>query len=501
MSDLYVDASGALHAEMINDAQSVFNDWLKVSRSGAVPSAVNLYAPVTIGGTATAGLTVTRPALTATLQNVMVLGESTGANPRQATFDMSTGTGRGVLNIEMLQQGIGEGALQLLAYGGGAVSIGAPGATGGDTQTALYGSLAVKTNAAMPTLSSPLNTYALYFCVNDASPLDSYIIGCGDGGSRGRVNISCLGPGGLSLVTAATFSDSQVVIDVPLNAHAINIGGNFITAGQLVGIDNIQVNPATGGYGVYLNWANSGTGVIFGNGAGGNIGSISNTGLLSLGGVTTITANSNLILNPASATNVLLNWTGGGAGVIFGDGAGNNVAQIPTTGVLTCLGLYAGAGGVLTVLNGVVNTWGELTCNAGLNVVGGSKNFRITHPLDPTKHLTHSCLEGPEIAVFYRGEGVTARGACEVVLPDYFEALTRSEGRTVQLTIKVDDDAPKFGGALAAGSVRQGRFKVYSVDFSVAFYWEVKAVRADIDPLAVVTDLSPTVAQYNAKEA
>jgi hypothetical protein len=121
----------------------------------------------------------------------------------------------------------------------------------------------------------------------------------------------------------------------------------------------------------------------------------------------------------------------------------------------------------------------------------GTKAFRIQHPLDESKSLTHACIEGPEVAVYYRGEAETVDGVATVKLPDYFEALTRSKARTVQLTAIVEDDSPVFGGQLAAGRVSGGKFNVYSEDESQRFYWEVKAVRKDVKALEVIGNWEP----------
>jgi hypothetical protein len=64
-----------------------------------------------------------------------------------------------------------------------------------------------------------------------------------------------------------------------------------------------------------------------------------------------------------------------------------------------------------------------------------SKNFQIDHPLAPDKKLlVHSALEGPEVAVYYRGEARLTNGEVVIALPSYFEALTFKEKRTVQIT-------------------------------------------------------------------
>jgi hypothetical protein len=58
----------------------------------------------------------------------------------------------------------------------------------------------------------------------------------------------------------------------------------------------------------------------------------------------------------------------------------------------------------------------------------------------------------------------------------------------VQLTELFEDDAETDMGKLAASRVRDGQFRVRSEYASQKFYWEVKAVRADVDELEVVTE-------------
>src|SRR6266540_4198529 len=117
-------------------------------------------------------------------------------------------------------------------------------------------------------------------------------------------------------------------------------------------------------------------------------------------------------------------------------------------------------------------------------VLGRQKSFLIDHPLDPEhRSLVHACLEGPESAVFYRGRGRLVDGCARVELPRYFEALTRDQGRTVMLTPIVADGARV--APLAASPVENGAFHVVAIDggsrSGQEFYWEVKAVRADVD--------------------
>jgi hypothetical protein len=116
-----------------------------------------------------------------------------------------------------------------------------------------------------------------------------------------------------------------------------------------------------------------------------------------------------------------------------------------------------------------------------------AKQFRVRHPQRRGASLAHACVEGPEAAVYYRGDGQLSGGRAVVPLPSYFEQVARRDGRTVQVT-------PRFCTAdepvstLAASDVAGGAFTVRALDDrnpEQQFYWEVKAVRADVPPLEV----------------
>ncbi|MBI4684594.1 MAG: hypothetical protein HY755_05305 [Nitrospirae bacterium] len=118
-----------------------------------------------------------------------------------------------------------------------------------------------------------------------------------------------------------------------------------------------------------------------------------------------------------------------------------------------------------------------------------SKNFDIQDPRynDPNKRLIHASLEGPEVGVYYRGEARLINGKAVIELPDYFEALTRKEGRTVLLTPKFEKDDELISN-LAASAVISGKFEVRTIDkynLEQKFYWEVKALRSDVELLQV----------------
>jgi hypothetical protein len=117
---------------------------------------------------------------------------------------------------------------------------------------------------------------------------------------------------------------------------------------------------------------------------------------------------------------------------------------------------------------------------------GVHKSFIIDHPLHEHKYLVHATMEGPEGAVYYRGTARLQDGKAEIQLPDYFEALTHREGRTIQLT-NLDGFDQLSVSTLKGVKIKDGRFLVVSADpqSSQEFDWEVKAVRKDIERLEV----------------
>lgn len=109
-----------------------------------------------------------------------------------------------------------------------------------------------------------------------------------------------------------------------------------------------------------------------------------------------------------------------------------------------------------------------------------AKTFVIDHPDQEDRWLVHGCLEGPEAAVYYRGEDQCVEGICIVRLPSYFESATRKAGRTVQLTpIWEYGHLPQ----LYASPIEDGCFVVHSTGASTKFYWRVEAVRSDVEIL------------------
>lgn len=304
-----------------------------------------------------------------------------------------------------------------------------------------------------------------------------------------------------SLTAPLTIETNGWPLSIDGNLYIQSAGSNVVELGQDGGVYANKVKPLPGqgnmildaagpGTSLEINYYDAGDAVRFGNGAGTQVAEIdkfgnflcsgtAQTGPLTVEGPISPTNNvqlaannqvnwpqgqcligvpaAHLIINPGGSTGaILLNWNNG-AGVQFGNGAGAEIASVDPAG-----NLHAN---------------GNLSC-------GGSKPFIVTHPLDPNKKLTHVCIEGPECAVYYRGEGRTKAGTATVTLPAYFEALTRREGRTVQVSAIYDAEQDEFG-LIAASDVANGTFAVLSSREAQRFCWEVKAVRADIPVLEV----------------
>jgi hypothetical protein len=128
----------------------------------------------------------------------------------------------------------------------------------------------------------------------------------------------------------------------------------------------------------------------------------------------------------------------------------------------------------------------EIVASTGTSLPG--KTFVIDHPLDKDKYLVHACLEGPESAVYYRGEGVISEGEneYEVVLPPYTKPFYDF---TVQITAIAEKGQKPVFTPYVPTRVIDSKFTVYGLPGS--FSWHVTGKRADVEvePLKSETTL------------
>jgi hypothetical protein len=78
-----------------------------------------------------------------------------------------------------------------------------------------------------------------------------------------------------------------------------------------------------------------------------------------------------------------------------------------------------------------VNADGEVYSNRGVHRLSAKKNFDIPHPTKSGWRLTHSCVEGPEAAVYVRGKLMNEN---IIKLPEYWENLVDPDTITVSIT-------------------------------------------------------------------
>jgi hypothetical protein len=128
-----------------------------------------------------------------------------------------------------------------------------------------------------------------------------------------------------------------------------------------------------------------------------------------------------------------------------GTGILNWVGSKTLTGVVAETGAEARAGKEAVsaptvdngnkVINGNLIVEGKLICGnvslVGTINVQGWKEFDIPHPTKENHRLSHACIEGPEIGVYYRGKLIDST---TIELPEYWRGLVDPESITVNLT-------------------------------------------------------------------
>ncbi len=78
-----------------------------------------------------------------------------------------------------------------------------------------------------------------------------------------------------------------------------------------------------------------------------------------------------------------------------------------------------------------VKAKGEVYSNNGKHRLSSKKNFDIPHPTKEGWRLTHSCVEGPEAAVYIRGKLINTN---IIKLPEYWEKLVDPNTITISVT-------------------------------------------------------------------
>lgn len=187
-----------------------------------------------------------------------------------------------------------------------------------------------------------------------------------------------------------------------------------------------------------------------------------------------------MTVGPVGSGNAGVSWTSGGqvtagSGGVVMQGAGGT-ARVSASGALASMSVgtkSVSVSGTQTTVNGTLSVIGSFSAD--------SKSFNIPHPTKPGMRLWHGVTESPVHGVEYWGEEtLDESGRSEVTLPDYFEALTREDGRTVFVTGRgfAPDWSDVDGREFTVTGKPHGKFS-----------WLVKAARSDVD--LVVEQLQP----------
>ena len=108
-------------------------------------------------------------------------------------------------------------------------------------------------------------------------------------------------------------------------------------------------------------------------------------------------------------------------------------------------------------------------------IIGATKNFKIDHPLEPTKkYLLHTSIESPDMKNIYDGVVVLdANGSATVELPSYFEAL--NQDFRYQLT-SIGAPGPNL---YVAQKVKNNQFVIAGGQPGAEVSWQVTGIRHD----------------------
>ena len=129
----------------------------------------------------------------------------------------------------------------------------------------------------------------------------------------------------------------------------------------------------------------------------------------------------------------------------------------------------------------------EMRGNNG-SITAIQKNFRMDHPNDPTKEIYYSCIEGPEVASYFRGTARLNNGEANIQLPEHFSLVTSEQGLTVQLTPL---SSTSKGLAVTNKSTREITVKeLFEGQGNYEFDYLIQGIRQGFENFQVVRDKS-----------
>jgi hypothetical protein len=161
-----------------------------------------------------------------------------------------------------------------------------------------------------------------------------------------------------------------------------------------------------------------------------------------------------------------------------GDGIQTYGGVAKGAGFVAGTGLQSSAGvGIDGAANGLAGLfYGDVEVQGNFNVTGGgTKNFKIDHPLDPeNKYLYHAAIESAEALNVYSGNVTTdENGEAVVLLPDWFEAINRD------FRYQLTSIGTPAQGLYIIQKINKNRFKIAGGKPGMEVSWQVTGVRSD----------------------
>ena len=115
------------------------------------------------------------------------------------------------------------------------------------------------------------------------------------------------------------------------------------------------------------------------------------------------------------------------------------------------------------------------------SIVGSYKSFLIDHPSKEGKKLMHGCIEGPELAVYFRGKSDLNL----IKTPDYWEGLVDIDSMTVELTAIGPNQNLYVSSIAENGDITIGS----NTDEPLNYFYAVYGERKDVKKLDVEIDI------------
>ena len=162
----------------------------------------------------------------------------------------------------------------------------------------------------------------------------------------------------------------------------------------------------------------------------------------------------------------------GGDGLVAQGGNGDGPSDRSGDGIYARPGFTSNGAkeGLAGFFEGAVEVSGDFNVTGG-----GTKNFKIDHPLDPeNKYLYHAAIESSEVLNIYSGNiKLDGGGEATVKLPEWFEALNKD------FRYSLTPIGAPGAGLYIAQEVSDNQFRIAGGLPGTRVSWQVTGIRSD----------------------